>query len=106
MSPLDQVCTGYLEGQRLRDEIRKLSQKRLAKRFALAPVTVSQIANCQPSRAKPEVQAEIRKLISRRDRMKSQAAELTLAKLCSKHGVDQRVAIAELERLDAWRAAS
>lgn len=103
---MNELCALYLEGQRLRDEAKKLSQKRLAKRFALDPSTVSKTAHCQPCRARATVQQHIRKLISQRDRLKSQAALLTLPRLCKRYGFDYRTVVAELERLDAWRAVA
>ena len=103
---LETVCKLYIEGQSMHDEARKLSQKSLAKEHRLCERTVNRIANFKPCTTPAKKQAEIRKAVARRDKLKSQAAELTLPRLCKKYGVGYDEAVSALERMNAWRATA
>lgn len=103
---LQKVCSLYMEGLRLRDQAAQLSQPMLAKKFERSHRTISKVVNGIPCRVPEDEQRLIRECSSERDRLQSKAAELSLVRLCAKYRVSRHTVVAELERLDAWRAVA
>lgn len=103
---LQKVCSLYMEGLRLRDQAAQLSQPMLAKKFERSPRTISKVVNGIPCNVPEDEQRLIRECSSERDRLKSKASKLSLMRLCTKYRISHHTVVAELERLDARRAAA
>lgn len=101
-----EIAELYAHGLRLREQAAELSQKKLRKKFQCGPKTVSKVANGIPCQLPEEEQALIRACISERDRLKSQAAELTIARLCNKYHVTYQILEAELIAMGVWSEAA
>lgn len=105
MSPR-QVALLYAEGVKLREDARQLNNKTLAKKFERSERTITKVANRMPCRVPDDEQDLIRACISERDRLKSQASELSFKRPCFKHGVTRGSLAMALESMGIWEVAA
>ena len=96
---ITEIATQYLHGQKLCREAFELSNEILAKKFARGRITIGKITAGIPCNVPDKEQKQIRDCVAERDRLKSRAAELTMARLCYLHKVSHHTVMAEIDRM-------
>lgn len=99
MKSLNEICRQYLKGRKLRLQAKELSNASLAVKFECSERTIAKIANHMPASVPEDEQRIIRACISERDRLKSEAAELSMHRLGKQHGLSKSSIAAHLEYL-------
>lgn len=103
---LQEICTLYLQGQKLRKQIIELSNRSLANKFARGEKTIAKIANGMPCSVPEDERRLILACISERDRLKSKAGELSLNRLCKQNGFSHHTVLQKLERMGEREVAA
>lgn len=96
---LNEICSLYLKGQKLRRQAKELSNASLARKFEHSQRVIAKIANHMPVSVPEDEQRIIRACISERDRLKSEAAELSMQRLGKQYGLSKSSIAAHLEYL-------
>ncbi|WP_278366899.1 hypothetical protein [Marinobacter salarius] len=96
---LNEICRLYRKGQKLRRQAKELSNASLARKFECSERTIAKIANRMPVSVPEDEQRIIRACISERDRMKSEAAELSMHRLGKQYGLSKSSIASHLEYL-------
>lgn len=103
---LDEICTLYLKGRKLRKQAIELSGRNLANKFGRSEKTIAKIANGMPCNVPDDERRLILACISERDRLKSKASELSLNRLCKQNGVSHHTVLQQLERMGEREVAA
>lgn len=101
-----QAAKLYISGQKMVADARQLSNKNLAAKFERSVRAISKVINHMPCKVPADEQVLIRQCASERDRLKSEASKLTIARLCWRFRVTYKQIETELIALGEWEAAA
>jgi hypothetical protein len=105
MSPY-QIAQQWLDAEKMREEARQLSNKRLSKKFERNVRTITKVANKTPCQVPDDEQILIRQCVAERDRLKSEASKYTIVGLCRRYNIGRESFVAALIEMGAWEPES
>lgn len=94
---INEICRLYLEGRKLCQQAKELSNASLARKFECNQKSVAKVANHMPVAIPEDDQQLIRACIAERDRLKSRASELSMPRLARQHKLSTHSIVKHLE---------